>query len=136
MKKVFVFLTGFFATSIAIAEDLTGVNKFICSASLAQICFESGECFQRLPADMSMPEFVVVDMKAKTVKTTEASGLNRSSDFSFASRTETTIILQGIEDTRLFSFVINEKSGFLTVAIADDGYSMSVFGSCTDARVD
>ena len=135
MKKILMFLAGIIASSSAFAEDLTGVDKFICSASFAQICFESGECFRRTPADLSMPEFVVVDVKGKTVKTTKASGLNQSSKFNFINRTATTISLQGVEETRLFSFVINEKSGFLTVAIADDGYSMNVFGACTDAQV-
>jgi hypothetical protein len=41
--------------------------------------------------------------------------------------------LQGVEGGRAFSFVIDEISGQMTVAISLDGMSVSVFGACTDA---
>ncbi len=43
-------------------------------------------------------------------------------------------MLQGIEDGRVFGFVIDEESGVLTVSVARDGISVSVFGACTDAN--
>ena len=36
---------------------------------------------------------------------------------------------------RAFSFVIEEASGHMTVAIARDGLSVTVFGVCTDKDV-
>ena len=41
--------------------------------------------------------------------------------------------LQGVETERAFSFVIDEASGRMTVAVSLDGMSVSVFGACTDA---
>jgi len=40
-----------------------------------------------------------------------------------------------MEGGRAFSFVIDEATGLLTVAVARDGLSVSVFGACTDADV-
>ena len=40
-----------------------------------------------------------------------------------------------MEAGRAFSFVIDEVTGLLTAALADDGLSLSVFGDCTDADV-
>lgn len=40
-----------------------------------------------------------------------------------------------MEGGRVFSFVIDEITGLLTAAIAEDGLSPSVFGACTDADV-
>ena len=46
-----------------------------------------------------------------------------------------TIYLQGKEGERTFSFVIDEYSGHMTVAIVRDGISVTVFGACTDADI-
>ncbi len=35
------------------------------------------------------------------------------------------------ERGKTFSFVIGETTGFLTVAVATDGFTISVFGACT-----
>jgi hypothetical protein len=44
-------------------------------------------------------------------------------------------MLQGIEERRVFGFVIDEDSGILTVSAARDGISVSFFGACTDANM-
>lgn len=36
---------------------------------------------------------------------------------------------------RAFSFVIDEATGHMTVAVSRDGLSVSVFGACTDADI-
>jgi len=101
--------------------------------SPAQVCFENGECCFAAPWELSIPDFVVIDTKAKTVSTTKASGQNRSTPFSSVIRSDGVIFLQGLESQRAFSFVIEEASGHMTVAIARDGLSVTVFGVCTDA---
>jgi len=52
------------------------------------------------------------------------------------SRTDGKIFLQGVENGRAFSFVINEITGSLTVALSRDGVAVAVFGSCTNAKVE
>jgi hypothetical protein len=41
------------------------------------------------------------------------------------------IYLQGVESGRAFSFVIDEDSGRMTVAVSRDGIAVNVFGICT-----
>ena len=41
------------------------------------------------------------------------------------------ILLQGYENKRAFSFLIDEKTGWMTVAIARKDLSVTVFGACT-----
>jgi hypothetical protein len=43
--------------------------------------------------------------------------------------------LQGVENNRAYSILIEEDSGLLSAAIARDGITMSVFGACTDADI-
>ena len=40
-------------------------------------------------------------------------------------------MLQGFENGRAFSFLIAEKTGRASIAVARDGLGVSVFGACT-----
>ena len=135
MKKLLVTSCGFLMATIAGADNLAGIDEMICSAGQAQICLETGECFAATPAELSIPDFVVIDTKSKTISTTRASGLNRSTEFAKTQRIEGLIYLQGIDRGRAFSFVIDEATGRMTVAVSRDGLSVTVFGACTDADI-
>ena len=120
-------------TTIATAENVEGVDKMICAAAQAQICFETGECFAATPFELQVPDFILIDTKKRTVSTTKASGANRSTEFAHLTREDGLISLQGVEGGRAFSFVIEELTGQLTAAIARDGITVTVFGACTDS---
>lgn len=82
-----------------------------------------------------MPQFVVIDTERNVIATTRASDRQRSTKIANYHRDGGVIYLQGMEAGRAFSFVIDEVTGLLTAALADDGLSLSVFGACTDADV-
>ena len=131
MKKSYIFCAGLLAAGIASAENLAGVDKMICAAGHAQICLETGDCYSTTPWELAMPDFVVIDIKKKTISTTKASQLNRATEFTGVEKSDGVIFLQGIEYGRAFSFVIHEATGRMTVAVSLDGISVSVFGACT-----
>ena len=133
MKKMTMVLAGLLLAGTAYADPLTGVDKFVCAASQVQICVEADTCYSASPWELDVPEFVVIDLKKNTISTTKSSGDNRSTAFNKATRDEGKIYLQGVEGGRAFSFVIDEATGFISVAVARDGFVVSIFGSCTDA---
>jgi hypothetical protein len=135
VKKLSMVIAGIAGAGIAQAENLNGVEEMICAASQVQICIEDDTCYAATPEDLGIPDFVVIDTDKQTISTTKASGLNRSTDFSAASKADGLIYLQGIEGGRAFSFVIDETTGRMTVSVARDGFSVSVFGVCTDADI-
>lgn len=135
MNKMIIVSVGLLAMSATTAENLEGVDEMICSAAQAQICLENGECYSAVPWELSIPDFVVIDTKKKTVSTTKASQLNRSTAFAVVKKADGVLYLQGIEGGRAFSFVIDEATGRMTVAIARDGFSVTVFGACTDTDI-
>lgn len=115
------------------ADDVSRSEKLLCSASRIVACFEGGDCAELMAEEIDVPQFVVVDTRAKRLATTRASGENRSTPIREISRADGLLFFQGIEQGRAFSFVVHELSGHLTVAVSRDGLSVSVFGSCTDA---
>lgn len=133
MKKNMLVIAGLATAGLAYAENLEGVDRMVCAAADVQICIEYDTCYSAAPMDLGVPEFVVIDIKDKTISTTKSSGEDRSTAFSNVAKEDGMIYLQGVEGGRAFSFVIDEASGRMTVAVSRDGMSVSVFGACTNA---
>lgn len=113
------------------ADDLGGVNRFVCAPAQVTVCDESGSCVSVLPWEVNVPRFLVFDLKAKRIGTTEASGENRATPIQSITETEETIYLQGVEAGRAFSFVINRATGMMSAAVARDYLTVTGFGACT-----
>jgi hypothetical protein len=135
MKKTITTATMLAIFSPTLADDVTDVDRLLCSASEVTVCFESSDCVDVMPWELDMPQFIVIDLKKKILSTTKASGENRSTPVRTLLRDNEEIVLQGVEAGRAFSFVIDEATGLLTAAVASDGMSVSVYGACTDADI-
>ncbi len=120
----------FVPASVA-ADDLTGAESFLCTAAQGTACYDDGGCETLPPWELNIPQFIEVDLAARTLSTTAASGQNRSTPIKNLEREDGLIILQGYENGRAFSFVIAEEDGMASIAVARDGLGVSVFGACT-----
>lgn len=122
-----------FVGAAAHADSVEDVDRLVCSAGQVQICVEYDTCYPSSAGELGMPQFVILDLKKKRISTTEASEENRSTEIRTLQREEGQIYLQGVEGGRAFSFLIDEASGRMTVAVSRDGVSVTAFGACTDA---
>jgi hypothetical protein len=132
MKSVAAFAVALFfaASPAALADDLTGADRFLCSVVNVGRCDVDG-CWEDTPDGALIPQFVIVDLGAKLLATTPASGQNRSTPIESVRRSGGLIVLQGLENGRAFSFVISEKSGNASVAIAREELVLAVSAVCT-----
>ncbi len=113
------------------ADDLSNSNRLLCSPVQATVCYDDGECEIDLPWNLNIPEFIEVDLDARRLSTTAASGENRTTPIENVSRRDGLIVLQGFEMGRAFSWVISEQTGQVTAAIVSVGRAVTVFGACT-----
>jgi hypothetical protein len=123
-----------FTSAGAMAENLTGAEKILCAGIQATYCDTSGACEVGMPWQWNMPEFVEIDLEAKIVSTTQAAERLRQTPIRTLERGNGEIYLQGVENARAFSFVIDEATGVASIAIAADGMTISVFGACTPVQ--
>ena len=135
MKKLIAATAGLLIGGLAQAENVEGVDKIVCAATQVKICIEYDTCYSATPFELNIPDFVVIDISKKTISTTKASNENRSTKLSNVTKDDGLIYLQGMEGGRAFSFVIDEASGRMTVAVSRDGLAVSVFGACTDTNL-
>lgn len=113
------------------ADDLTDSDRFLCAAVQAAMCVEGGPCVTKVPWSLNIPEFIEVDLGAQRLATTAASGENRATAIEHLSRSNGNIVFHGYERGRAFSWVIDEQSGLVTIAVATDGGAVAIFGTCT-----
>lgn len=135
MKKVTIALAAILFGGLAQADNLEGVDKMVCAVAQVHVCIENDTCYLAAPWELGIPDFVVIDTEKKTISTSKASNQNRTTPFTSVANSNGLIYLQGIERGRAFSFVIDEATGRMTVALSLDGLSVSVFGACTDTNL-
>jgi hypothetical protein len=123
------------AAPAAFADDVTGVDRILCTTVQVTSCLDTGDCVVDLPWNLNVPQFIEVDLKAKRLATTKASGENRATAIDTLRREAGVIVIQGFEKGRAFSIVISEPTGVMSAAVATEGKSVGVFGACTPMPV-
>jgi hypothetical protein len=123
-------LSGVFAPA-AIADDISDADRILCSSVEATVCVLDGDCEIGAPWFWGIPQFIEIDLEAKQLSTTAASGESRTTSINNLLREDGRIFLQGVENGRAFSIVLNEQTGMLSAAVAREEVTVSVFGACT-----
>ena len=131
VATVLMVLTLMVASSPVVADDLTGHDRFLCSIGDVTMCNVDWECETASPSRFNIPDFIVFDLDAGLLKTTEASHENRQTPILHITREDGLIVLQGLEMGRAFNFNIDESTGVLTASAARAGSFTGGFGVCT-----
>lgn len=127
---LFTAALAFALPAVAQADNLAGADRFLCASSRVVRCYSLGDCDSGPPWEWNMPSFIHVDLKKKLLSTPAASAEQRRSPITFV-REAGEIVVQGSENGRGLSMVINEETGLASSAIALDGITVTVFGACT-----
>jgi len=135
MKRSIIFALCLAVAPAVLAENVRGVDRMVCSTAQAHVCVETEPCFASIAWELSIPDFVVIDLEAGRVSTTPSSAQKRSTDLNRIERSNGLVFIQGIENERAFSFVINEDTGRISATVARDGFSVTVFGACTSTAL-
>ena len=131
MYRITAFLLVLLFTSPVAGDMLVDTERMLCVPGHVFHCVADGQCKTELPEDESIPEFIEVDLKRKTLATTRASGEDRSTAIQSQQRDAGYIYLQGVENGRTFSMVMSENTGDLTFVVATNGETATMFGVCT-----
>ena len=113
------------------ADDVSGSSKILCAPVLVIGCTPDGDCLSGPPWDFNIPRFIEFDLDRKELRTTKASGENRSTPIKNIERANWLLVVQGVEQGRAFSFLIVEETGMLTASVARDDRGLVGFGVCT-----
>ena len=122
------------ASSPVRADDLRGAQTFLCAAREVFACVAGDRCDRIEPEVLNIPDFLIVDLASKELRTTAASAENRVSPIASVTRESGLLFLQGTDNGRAWSFLVQEATGALTASVAREALSVSAFGVCTPTR--
>ena len=114
-----------------LADNVKDSEVILCTSIQATVCYMDEDCEIGTPWNWNIPQFIEIDFAEKVLRTTKASGENRQTSFKNIEREAGLIFLQGVERGRAFSFAIEEDTGLVSIAVARNGVTVSVFGACT-----
>ena len=124
-------LVGLLCSGAVFADDVTGSDSLLCYGLSAARC-EAGEACEAVePWKLNLPDFVKLDLKGKRLQTTAASNDPRETPLQTVQRNNGTILIQGTQGERAFSWLITETSGEGTLSVAGVGQGVTVFTVCT-----
>jgi hypothetical protein len=113
------------------AAELDGSTPILCAMIAATECDRWGACDPIDPAAAGLPPFVRVNVPQKALEATDGSGRKTEIQSVTVANEQKRLLLQGTEQGRLWSAVIGQRSGELTVAILDHDGGFIVSGTCT-----
>ena len=132
LRRVAVAVPAALCCGAVLADDVTGSDLLLCYALSAARCEIDGACEHKDPWQLNLPDFLKLDLKAKKALSTEASGSMRETLIRTLERgSNGTILLQGVQGDRAFSWLINEPSGEGTLTVSAHGAGLTVFTVCT-----
>ncbi len=122
---------GVTAPGFASAADFDGSRKLLCAPTDAIQCEGAGECERAEVEDLNIPKFLTIDFKEKKLTgTVEGGTVEEATKIQNVEKLENQTVLQGIQNGRGWSIVIDAVSGDMSAAIAGDDISFVLFGVC------
>ena len=116
----------------ASAAGYDGSANLICAASNVVACTKASICVQGEASSFDLPVFMYVDFKAKVVKArTEGDAKQVESPIRNFQKSNTQLILQGVENGHGWGMSIDQKGGRMTTTVSGESASFMIFGACT-----
>jgi hypothetical protein len=115
---------------VSLAGDFDGSKKLRCVPTDATECSGAGECKRVTVEEINIPRWIAVDFKKKKLSGTDSDGEDETTAIENVRVDDGQTILQGAENGRAWSMVIDQMTGDMTAAIAGDETGFVLFGVC------
>lgn len=116
----------------ATADEFDGSKPLTCASIYSAECNAADQkCITGAPWMINFPVFMEIDFKAKEVSTTKLHESPRVSAINNVAKLKNGhTAIQGIDDEFLWSMLIAEETGSMTLTISGENTGFIVFGAC------
>jgi hypothetical protein len=111
----------------ASGEDIDGKKALVCDLVDASLCDGAATCASTQFAAVDMPSVYVVDFAAQRLASEDG---QRTSPIASQELLETALVLQGVQNGRGWTMVIERATGHLSATIADVEGALVIAGAC------
>jgi hypothetical protein len=121
----------FILTPLSIAAaDFDGSRPLLCATIETFECGSDIECQRGTAQSINLPQFLKIDFKEKKISGTRESGEVLTTKIENMERSDGKLVLQGTQNNKGWSMLINEATGKMTITASDDQVGFVVFGAC------
>ena len=111
----------------AFAAPMDGSAPLLCAATTVIECSRKGDCQRSSPEDAQVPGFVKVDFPKSVLSSIDGS---RTSAITANQRNNGKLMIQGMQNERVWGAVIDEQTGMMTATIGEDDGAIVIVGTC------
>ena len=110
----------------AVAAPLDGSMPMLCAVHQLMDC-EADNCERTSVEEAQVPPFVRIDVQKRLLSSVDGA---RTSPISQMNRTNGRLMLQGMQNQRVWGIVINEQSGRMWATLGEDDGAIVLSGAC------
>jgi hypothetical protein len=119
---------GLFPAPAVPAASLDGSKPVLCALSSVVECSRRGDCQRTNAEDAHVPPFVVFNFPQRVLSSVDGA---RTSPFTTVSRANGRMMIQGVQNERVWGAVINEETGQMSATVGEDDGAIVISGACT-----
>ena len=112
--------------STIVAAPLDGSAPILCAVNAVMEC-ESGNCERSSAEETKLPPFVRIDVPRRLLSSVDGA---RTSPIAQTQRTSGRLMLQGMQNQRVWGAVINEQTGSMWATVGEDDGAIVISGAC------
>ena len=134
MRNLVLIFIGIFTITLIstpAAFSLDTSSPLLCSVISASECSLEDGCVVGTAETYDLPQFVKLDFQKNMISEVGENSLKRESKIKNHERIENKIVIQGVENGRAWSVIVDEKTGKMSAAVSEERIGFVVFGACT-----
>jgi hypothetical protein len=109
------------------AAPMDGSAPMLCAVSSVVECSRKGECERSTLEDAGVPPFVRVNVPQRILSSVDGA---RTSPITTIQRTNGYLMIQGMQNERVWGAVIEEQTGQMTATVGEHDGAIVISGMC------
>ena len=113
--------------STALAAPLDGTVPMLCALNSVVECARRGDCERSTAEDAQVPPFVRIDVGKRLLSSVDGA---RTTPIVSVQRANGRLMVQGMQNERVWGAVINEQTGQMSATVGEDDGAIVMSGAC------
>jgi hypothetical protein len=111
----------------AVMAALDGSVPLLCALSSVVECSRGGSCDRSSVEEAEVPPFVRIDVEKRVLATVDG---GRTSPITSVQRASGRLMVQGMQNGRVWGAVVNEETGQMSATVGEDDGAIVISGAC------
>lgn len=127
LAAVILGIAGLLPPMSASAAPLDGSAPILCALNSVVECARRGDCERSNTDDAQVPPFVQIDVPKKLLRSVDGT---RTSPITSVNRTNGRLMIQGMQNERVWGAVVNEETGQMSATVSEADGAIVIAGAC------